>query len=80
MKYRASGHLDAAKVLKGIGQGSPSRASDYRSSVTSIRGIPMDGDEAVAFIIQNELSRRQYENTRANAREREIIIYTRHII
>ncbi|KAH0818470.1 hypothetical protein GEV33_004321 [Tenebrio molitor] len=37
IKYRASGHLDAAKVLKDIGQGSPSRASDYRNSVTSIR-------------------------------------------
>jgi hypothetical protein len=81
MKYRASGHLDAAKVLKDIGQGSPSRASDYRSSVTSIRGIPMDGGEAVAFIIQNELSRRQYENTRANAIKRNYYLYpSYHIV
>jgi hypothetical protein len=73
--------LDAAKVLKDIGQGSPSRASDYRSSVTSIRGIPMDGDEAVAFIIQNELSRRQYENTRANAIKRNYYLYpSYHIV
>jgi hypothetical protein len=81
MKYRASGHLDAAKVLKDIGQGSPSRASSYRSSVTSIRGIPMNGDEAVAFIIQNELSRRQYENTRANAIKRNYYLYpSYHIV
>jgi hypothetical protein len=81
IKYRASGHLDAAKVLKDIGQGSPSRASDYRNSVTSIRGIPMDGDEAVAFTIQNELSRRQCENTRANAIKRNYYLYpSYHIV
>lgn len=75
MSLRAAGRLDAAKIVKDVTEGSPSKAVRYRKSLERVEGIPMNGDEAVAFMVENELSKNQYCGMRSNAISRNFSLY-----
>lgn len=67
MGLRASGHLDAAKLMRDVAK-VPDHAEKCRKALRdSIEPVSMTGDEALAMIIEADLSRFQYEVIRSKA-------------
>lgn len=64
MKLRAEGKVEAAKIVKDISSSSPSKAKKYRSSLELIPEVTLSADEAVSLIMEQKLSRSQYQGLR----------------
>lgn len=75
MSLRAAGRSDAAKIVKDVTEGSPSKASRYLSSAKHVRETVMNADEAVLFLIEFELSKNQYCGIRKNSISKNCILY-----
>lgn len=69
MSLRASGKLDAAKVVSDVTLGSPSKARKYRKSLELTPGSILSADSALSLIIEQKLSKSQYLGLRAVSRE-----------
>lgn len=54
MSLRASGKLDAAKVVKDVTLGSPSKAMKYKKSIDSISETTLSADGALALIVEQK--------------------------
>lgn len=50
MSLRASGKLDAAKVIQDVTLGSPSKAKKYRKSIDSISKAALSADAALSAV------------------------------
>lgn len=64
MGMRASGSKDAAKVLKSITDGSPSLPTRYLNSINRVEEGVLSPEEALAMLIDNNLSKKQYNGIR----------------
>lgn len=60
MSLRAEEKLDAAKVVQNVVLGTPSKASNYRSSLEYKSVSQRSSDAAFALTIDNNLSKKQY--------------------
>lgn len=68
MSLRASGKLDAAKVIKDVTLGSPSKAKKYKKC-DSISETTLSANAALSLIVEQKLSRSQYQGLRNISRE-----------
>lgn len=75
MKLRVSGKLDAAKVVKDVTLGSPSKAEKYRKSLEFVSETILSGDKALSLLIEQKLSRSQYEGLRNISLENNCKLY-----
>lgn len=76
-KYQISGKRSVSKLFKESIK-SPNRAKKIMKSYTCIENakpIPYTIDEALAFLIENKLTKQQYVNIRINSKNRNCDIY-----
>lgn len=78
MKLRQKGKLDAAKVVKDVIAGSPSKATRYRQSLDSKSETTLSSDEALALLVENHLSKGQYSAIRSVIREKDCKLFPRY--
>lgn len=55
MSLRASGNLQASKVISDITKGSPSKASRYRTTIERV-----SDNEALSLVVEGEMTKSQY--------------------
>ncbi|XP_018338944.1 PREDICTED: uncharacterized protein LOC108756365 [Trachymyrmex septentrionalis] len=60
MSLRSAGQVDAAHVVKRVSEGSPSKASSYRSSEGQVKERTLTPEEALSVFIEANFSKRQY--------------------
>lgn len=60
MSLRAAGQVDVAHVVKRVSEGSPSKASSYRSSEGQVKERTMTPEEALSVFVEGNFSKRQY--------------------
>lgn len=75
MNFRASGKLDAAKVVQDITEGSPTKDRKYRESLNDNREKQMTKDKALSLVIENKLSKSMYNNIRADSIQHNCKLY-----
>lgn len=73
---RVSGNSDLAAVLKQMGR-IPSLSSKIRKTLSNPQKLPVaySPDEALSFLLDNNLSKSQYMNMRIGSKERNADIY-----
>ena len=76
MSLRAKGKVDAAKSVKDVTTGSPSNASEHKKYLQEKPEETLSCDEAVALIIDNNLSKGQYIGIRSVRRGMNCFLYT----
>ena len=75
MKEREAGNIDAAVVVKEAALSMPKRASKIREKCNKEAEIPYEPHEAVGYLINMDLSKRQYIYNRKSARQRNCNLY-----
>jgi len=75
MSLRASGNLDASKVVKDVTSTSPSRATKYRKAMKSTSETRLSGEAALLLLIEQKLSKSQYTGLRAMSLENNCNLY-----
>lgn len=65
MSMRASGQLDASKVLKDVSEGSPSIPTRFLDSVKCNKPGVLSADEALSLLVECKLSKFQYNTLRS---------------
>jgi len=75
MSLRASGKLDAAKIVKDVTLGSPSKAEKYRRSLEFTPESILSGDSALSLVIEQKLSKIQYQGLRTISKENNCNLY-----
>ncbi|GLV33238.1 hypothetical protein CBL_08406 [Carabus blaptoides fortunei] len=65
MSLRASGKLQASKVVKDVTVGSPKKALKYCKSMQRVTENILSGNEALSLVIENKLSRNEYQGIRS---------------
>ena len=83
-KLRQEGKRDAANLLKGVVQASPSKLKElkttYRQTKRTEEVKPFTPDEALGLYIEADLSRSSYELIRKEAKARNADIYPRYAV
>jgi len=74
MSLRAFGKLDAAKIVKDVTLGSPSKAKKYRRLEFTPESI-LSGDSALSLVIEQKLSKSQYQGLRTISKENNCNLY-----
>lgn len=64
MSLRASGNLDASKIVKEVSLSSPSKGKDYMKRAVSSLSEKLDGNEALALIYDTGMSKGGYQQMR----------------
>ena len=67
MSLRASGNVDAAKVVQDIAEGSPTKAKRYRTSLCDNSERQMTKEGAFSLLIENKMSQTMYNNLRVRS-------------
>lgn len=75
MSLRSAGKTDAARVIKDVTMGSPSKAEKYRRSIELIQENILSADSALSLLIELKLSRSQYQSLRTISRENKCKLY-----
>ncbi|XP_071572537.1 uncharacterized protein [Temnothorax nylanderi] len=76
MSLRASGKVDAAKVVKDVTLGSSTKAAKYRRSMEPILETTLSSDSALLLSIEQKLSKsHQYQGLRAVSKENNCELY-----
>ena len=75
MSLRASGKLDAAKVVSDVILGSPSKAQKYRRSLEFTPESILSADSALSLIIEQKLSKSQYQGLQTISIENNCKLY-----
>ena len=75
MSLRAKGKVDAAKLMKDVTAGSPSKASKYKKYLLKKPEETLCYDEAVELMIDNNLSKRQYIGIRSVSLGKNCFLY-----
>lgn len=65
MSFRASGQLDASKLVKDVAEGSPSKSTRYLESMKSSKPDVLSPDEALSLLVECKLSKSQYKTIRS---------------
>ena len=74
---RASGKRDAAEIMKEVTQTTPTRATKFKKAFKSpaLAPIPYSAEEALSLLIENNLTKKHYNNIREGAKYRNSNIY-----
>lgn len=82
MTLHSAGKRDAASLLRNITATTPRRATKYKRSyeIPAMLPVPFTPDEALAYFINNNFSKRQYVNTRLENKKRQSDIYSSYNI
>lgn len=75
MSLRAEGKSNAAKIVKDVTLGSPSKTTRYRKSFEKQPEKVFSNDEALALLIDNNLSKSQYCGIRCANRDKNPKLY-----
>ena len=75
MSLRAKGKVDAAKLVKDVTAGSPSKASKYKKYLKKKPEETRSCDEAVALMIDKNLSKGQYIGIRSVSLRKNCFLY-----
>lgn len=78
MSLRAAGKLDAAKVVKEVALGSPTKASKYTEALRTVTDMTTNrysADAALSLIVEYRMSKHVYQGIRSGALELNSKIY-----
>lgn len=80
LSLQNSGKRDAAKILKEVTQTSPKRGTKIKNAyeainLNNLKPIPYSPEEALAFFVDNKLTKNQYISIRDQAKKRNVNIY-----
>lgn len=70
-----SGKVDAAKIVKDVTLGSPTKATKYRRSMDSISETILSSDSALLVLMEQKLSKSQYQGLQAISKENNCKLY-----
>lgn len=65
MSIRASGNLEASKVIRDVTEGSASKASQYRKSIKRVTEDVLSGNEALSLLVEGKMTKSQYQLIRS---------------
>jgi len=75
MSLQAFGKLDAAKVVKDVTLGSPSKAKKYRRSLEFTPESILFDNSALSLVIEQKLLKSQYQRLRTISKENNCNLY-----
>lgn len=75
MTLRIQGNVEAAKIVKEVTSSSLSKARKYRKSLEFIPEVTFSADEAVSLVIEQKLSRSQYQGLWSMSKKKKCILY-----